>query len=86
MKDEKDDQLWQQAKVRADFKIHLTAYVIINTMLWSIWLFTGATHSHPWPIWPTMGWGIGLIFNYLNVYKFSNTVEREYEKLKRHDA
>jgi hypothetical protein len=29
-----------------------------------------------------MGWGIGLVFNYLSVYRFKNTVEREYEKLK----
>ena len=83
MNEEKDDQLWQQAKARADFKTHLTTYIIINGMLWLIWLFTTGIHSHPWPIWPTLGWGIGLLFNYLAVYKFTNTVEREYEKLKR---
>jgi 2TM domain len=55
-------------------------------MLWIIWLFTGDTHSYPWPIWPTMGWGVGVIFNYLAVYKFGNTAEKEYEKLKRDDA
>jgi hypothetical protein len=82
MKEEKDDQLWQQAKARVDFKTHLTTYIIINGMLWLIWVFTGGTGSHPWPIWPTLGWGIGVLFNYLSVYKFQNTVEREYEKLK----
>ena len=86
MKEEKDDQLWQQAKARADFKIHVATYVIINGMLWLIWLFTGSVHSYPWPIWPTIGWGIGLIFNYLSVYKFKNTVEKEYEKLKRDNS
>lgn len=82
MKEEKDDQLWQQAKARADFKTHLTTYIIINGMLWLIWLFTEGIGSHPWPLWPTLGWGIGVLFNYLSVYKFINTVEREYEKLK----
>lgn len=83
MKEEINEQLWQQAKARADFKTHLTAYLIINGMLWLIWLFTSGAQSHPWPIWPTIGWGIGLLFNYLDVYKFRNTVEKEYEKLKK---
>lgn len=83
MKEERDSELWQQAKARADFKIHLTTYIVINSMIWLIWLFTGNIHRYPWPIWPTIGWGIGIIFNYLGVYRFKNTVEREYEKLKR---
>lgn len=83
MKEEIDSKLWQQAKARAEFKTHLAAYTIINGSLWLIWLFTGGVYSYPWPIWPTIGWGIGLVFNYLAVYKFNNTAEREYEKLKK---
>jgi hypothetical protein len=83
MKEEKDEQLWRQAKARADFKTHLATYLIINGMLWIIWLFTGGINSYPWPIWPTAGWGVGVIFNFLAVYRFGNTVEKEYEKLKR---
>jgi 2TM domain len=83
MKEEKDAELWQLAKARADFKTHLASYLIVNGMLWLLWLFTSGTHSHPWPIWPTMGWGIGLLFNYLAVYKFTNSIEKEYEKLKK---
>lgn len=52
-------------------------------MLWIIWLFSSGIQTHPWPIWATIGWGIGLLFDYLEVYKFRNTVEKEYEKLKR---
>lgn len=55
-------------------------------MLWIIWLVTAGIGTHPWPIWPTMGWGIGLVFNYLAVYKFKDTAEKEYEKLKRHNV
>jgi len=83
MKEEKDAELWQLAKARADFKTHLSVYLIINAMLWLIWLLSGGVHTHPWPMWPTLGWGVGLLFNYLAVYKFTNTAEREYEKLKR---
>ena len=82
MKEEIDDQLWQQAKVRAGFKNHLTIYPIVIVMLWSIWVFTGGVNTHPWPIYPTIGWGIGVISNYLSAYKFSNTAKKEYEKLK----
>lgn len=86
MKEEKDAELWQQAKARADFKTHLVTFIIINGMLWIIWLVTAGIGTHPWPIWPTMGWGIGLVFNYLAVYKFKDTAEKEYEKLKRHNV
>ncbi|HEY0678296.1 MAG TPA: 2TM domain-containing protein [Chitinophagaceae bacterium] len=82
MKVEKDSKLWQEAKARAAFKTHLSTYLIVNSMLWLIWFFTGGLNSYPWPIWPTAGWGIGLISNYLAVYKYGNTAEKEYEKLK----
>ncbi|MFZ1528701.1 MAG: 2TM domain-containing protein [Ferruginibacter sp.] len=82
MEEEKNVQLWQQAKARVDFKTHLTVYIIINSLLWLIWLFTAGVHTYPWPVWPTIGWGTGVIFNYLGVYKAGNSVEKEYEKLK----
>lgn len=37
----KNEQLWKEAKARADFKIHLTVYLIINSGLWALWLVTG---------------------------------------------
>ena len=86
MKTEKDDQLWQQAKARAGFKIHFIVYVIIIGGLWAMWLIFGGVNQHPWPIYPTLGWGIGMVFNYFGVYKFSNATEKEYEKLKRNQA
>ncbi|RYZ32411.1 MAG: 2TM domain-containing protein, partial [Sphingobacteriales bacterium] len=39
-----------------------------------------------WPLWTTLGWGIGLISHYFSVYhgfNEKNLAEREYEKLKR---
>ena len=82
MEEEKNAQLWQQAKARVDFRTHFTVYIIRNALLWLIWLFSGGAHSYPWPIWPTMGWGDGILFNYLGVYRPVNSVEKEYEKLK----
>ncbi len=39
-------------------RIHATIYVVVNVMLIAIWAATGGGYF--WPIWPLMGWGIGL--------------------------
>lgn len=83
----KDPALWEIAQKRASFKSHLLTYIIVNTFLWGLWYFSsGRSHGiFPWPIWPTLGWGIGLAFHYAGAYVFprSNSVEKEYEKLNR---
>ena len=33
-------------------------YLAVIALLWVIWLATGA--GYPWPIWPMLGWGVGL--------------------------
>lgn len=91
----KDPELWELAQKRAGFKSHAFVYLIVNAFLWGIWLFTGNqrhgininewdTRHYPWPIWTTLGWGIGLAFHFAGVYIFpkANSVEKEYEKLK----
>jgi hypothetical protein len=83
-----DEILWEIAKKRASFKTHLTTYVVINGFLWALWIFQtrgNSSNIYPWPIWTTMGWGIGLVFHYLAAYVYpgENLVEKEYEKLKR---
>jgi Domain of unknown function (DUF1707)/2TM domain len=37
---------------------HATTYLVVIALLWLIWLVTGA--GYPWPIWPMLGWGIGV--------------------------
>jgi len=39
-------------------RIHATIYVIVNVMLIAIWAASGGGYF--WPIWPILGWGIGL--------------------------
>lgn len=86
---DKDPQLWEIAQRRASFKSHFAYYLVINGFLWAIWTFAGGRSEHygglPWPIWPTLGWGIGLLFHFMGAYVYpqSNSVEREYEKLSR---
>ena len=85
--EQRDPVLWAIAKRRAGFKRDLVAYFIVNSFLWIIWWLTGnrsGGYGIPWPVWPMLGWGIGLMFQYASAYTHpkENAAEREYDKLK----
>lgn len=85
----KDPGLWRTAHKIASFKRHMATYLIINIFLWLLWVFTDyRTYNSglPWPLWATLGWGIGLFFNYLGAYKTNYSVEKEYDKLKQNQS
>lgn len=48
-------------EAREDFKRHLTAYVLMSGMFVAVWFFSGVGYF--WPIWPMLGWGVGLAFH-----------------------
>jgi len=82
----RNPELWELARRRAGFKSHLFTYVIMIPFFWLIWFLAGqhlGDSGLPWPIWPTAGWGIGIVFHFLGVHVFHkyNLVEREYEKI-----
>jgi hypothetical protein len=81
----KDPILWEIAQRRASFKSHALIFVLVNLLLWGIWFFNLPTNDngYPWPLWTTLGWGIGLAFHFAGAYVFpkANSVEKEYEKL-----
>jgi serine/threonine protein kinase len=60
-------------KKREELRGHIISYVMVNLMLWGIWAFNagfpanfeGFDGGMPWPLWVTLGWGIGLIANIL---------------------
>jgi Domain of unknown function (DUF1707)/2TM domain len=47
-----------RARARAAFQRHLLWYLCINGLLVVIWALTG--FGYFWPVWPILGWGIGL--------------------------
>ena len=82
----KDPILWDIAKKRASFKSHLVTYIVINAFLWTLWYLTGGRDYNrglPWPVWPALGWGIGLAFHYFGAYVTDgrHAIEKEYQKL-----
>lgn len=82
-----DKALWEIAQKRASFKSHLLTYVIVNGGLWLLWYFGDGDDrsSYPWPLFSTVGWGVGLVFHYLGAFVFPkhNSVQAEFEKLKK---
>ena len=84
----KDSELWELAHKRAGFKRHLVTYIIINAFFWALWFFSGEGLEEgeffPWPVWPMLGWGIGIAFHFMGAYVMPQTysVENEYKKLK----
>lgn len=85
----RDERLWKLARRRADFRKSVASYFVVNGFLWCIWWFTqghdGNFRFPPWPVWPMLGWGIGLAFQYFNAYGNSkeDLTEQEYRKLKK---
>ncbi len=81
---QRDEQLWQTAKARVAFKWSLASYIIVNSFLIGLWYFTSGDIEHFWPIWPILGWGIGIAFQYVSAYQSNqiSSVENEYNKLK----
>lgn len=52
----------QAAAARLGMRLHLAAYVAAAVLMIGIWLAVGLTAGawYPWPIWPILGWGLGL--------------------------
>ena len=44
---------------RRDVREHVRTYVLVMLLLVAIWALTGAGYF--WPVWPALGWGIGLM-------------------------
>ena len=71
------------AKARVSFRAHLLAYVIVNAFLVAIWWFTTGGLGTFWPMWPLLGWAIGLAFHGYGAYGGGiGAVSREEEKLR----
>jgi hypothetical protein len=82
---QKDEELWQIARARVGFRWSFLCYFIVNAFLVVIWFLTSGPESYFWPIWPIMGWGIGIAFQYFHAFhgnKLAST-RQEYDKLKK---
>jgi uncharacterized ion transporter superfamily protein YfcC len=60
------EQAIERLKKKRDFKTHVVIYVAVNAYLVVIWAVTSAGFF--WPIFPILGWGIGVVANAWEVY------------------
>lgn len=54
-------------KKQSDFKVHLLVYALVNACLVVVWAMTGAAFF--WPVFPMIGWGIGVVLNGWDAYR-----------------
>ena len=50
----------KRLKEKREFWQHVVIYVLVNAMLVVVWWVTTDGDGHFWPMWPLLGWGIGL--------------------------
>ena len=64
--DDRRAEALRRLNEKRDFRTHLAVYVIVNAMLVAIWAVTGADFF--WPVFPILGWGIGLAIHAYTVF------------------
>lgn len=85
----REEYLWRLAKKRVDFRTGLAVYCVLVPFLWGVWWFTLGQHVgfnwSTWPLYVTLGWGMGVLSSYYQAYGSGkgDPVAREYEKLKK---
>jgi hypothetical protein len=67
----RDSELRERAikrlKKRRDFHAHLLIYFLVNAFFVVIWALT-MPGGFFWPVFPIVGWGIGVVMNAYDVY------------------
>ncbi len=77
------DLAFKRVKDRRDFQGHVVAYVVVNLFLWGVWAMTSGLGSYPWPVWVTLGWGIGVVMNWWAVTRRPISREEVQQELDR---
>ena len=57
--DRKREAVIDRINAKWDFKIHAAVFTVANFVFVVGWLLAGPA-SYFWPIWPFLGWGLGL--------------------------
>src|SRR5262249_58454793 len=72
----------KRIQAKRGFEHHATVYVAVNLLLIGVWALTG--RGDFWPIWPVLGWGLGLGLHYWSVFRqrpiSEDAIRREIEK------
>lgn len=75
-----EDRVRERVREMKGFYTHLVIYVMVNILIFLIWLFTDT--GFPWFVFPLGGWGIGLFFHWYNVFVENGMLGRNWEEKK----
>jgi cytochrome b561 len=88
--EEAEEEPDKEVDRKKGFYRHLGLYLVANIILIVIWTRTGDAGPVPWFVFPLAGWGIFVLWNYLEVFVYpegtgweKGQLEKEVEKLRR---
>ncbi|AYN67759.1 histidine kinase [Euzebyella marina] len=85
MEDFEKESRYMRAKERVDhikkFYASLTSYIIVISFLAGLNYYLDQW-SYAWFLWPALGWGIGLVFQWLKTYDVNPFFGRNWEERK----
>ena len=63
-----DQRQWAIRRIQAKraLWVHLAVYVAVNALLIVIWAMNSGEYF--WPVWPLLGWGVGVAAHAANVF------------------
>lgn len=61
-------------KAKRDFWNHAFVYFAVNALLVGVWAVTNSG-GYFWPIWPILGWGIGIAMHAIETFRRPITEE-----------
>ena len=79
---ERRDAAVKRLKAKREFWQHVVIYVLVNSLLVVIWAVTNEG-TYFWPMWPLLGWGIGLAMHAWDTFQkpiSDEAVRKEMEK------
>lgn len=65
----------KRLEARRDFRIHASVYTVFMVFFTLIWVVSGVGYF--WPIWPMLGWGLGLGLHGLSLRWDNEPSEKE---------
>jgi hypothetical protein len=66
MTEEQRERAIRRIRAKRGFWVHFAVYLAVNALLVAIWAMTSTAYF--WPVWPMLGWGIGVVAHAVSVY------------------
>ncbi len=65
----------RRIQAKREVRVHFAVYLAVNAFLVLIWAVTSGGYF--WPMWPMLGWGVGLVAHTATVYLGQSEISEE---------